>query len=230
MVKSHRPSIVVAALLAIVFACAPNAWAANTTCTTFMTGDLPSLVVPAGAVCVLSNAIVDGNITVSAGSQLFIQGGVTVNGNVTATDQPAIILVDHASPAIANIIDGNVSVIGASYATICGAVIGGNVTITNTAPQQVGLGGSEPGAACAPVGGGNIIWGNVSVEGNAVAAFRVADNIVSGNMSILANTGPATKRVLNNRVVQGHLTCSGNDTPFVIGGNQATKLIGQCQP
>jgi hypothetical protein len=56
-------------------------------------------------------------------------------GTVTATDQPAIILVDHASPAIANIIDGNVSVIGASVTST--VALNDSSRITRNTPHDV---------------------------------------------------------------------------------------------
>ena len=90
------------------------------------------------------------------------------------------------------------------------------------------------GAAATPwvltIGGGNHVPnGNVRIEGNDGLFFRVADNVVGGNLTITGNTGPATKRVLNNTVVK-NMTCTENDPPFVIGGNVALKLIGQCGP
>jgi hypothetical protein len=222
----------------LTFAITVTAWAASTTCTGDMTGTFDSIVVPPGAYCGLSSATVNGSIAAYEGSQLFIAGGVTVIGNVSATSpQWFYIYTDPA--AVANNIHGNIAVIGATgdlqdpfagvAVYICGTIIGGNVRIADTI-NSIAFGGSEPGAACQPNGGGNSVpAGNVRIEDNAGPFFRVADNTVAGNMRIIGNTGSATKRVLNNQAGL-QLTCLYNDSPFVIGGNSAKKLIGQCHP
>jgi|GEM_PF-3076502 len=222
----------------LTFAITVTGWASSTMCTSDMTGAFESIVVPAGAYCGLSSATVNGSIAAYEGSQLFIAGGVTVIGNISAAS-PQWFYIYTNSPAVANNIHGNVAVIGATgdlqdplagvAVVICGAIIGGNVRITDTV-NSVAFGGSEPGAACSTFGGGNSVpAGNVRIEDNAGPFFRAADNVVSGNMRVIGNTGPATKRVLNNQVGL-QLTCLYNDSPFVIGGNQAKKLVGQCHP
>jgi hypothetical protein len=225
-------------IMFLTFAMSVTAWADSTTCTGDMTGSFESIVVPPGAYCGLYSANVNGNIAAYEGSQLFIGGGVTVIGNVSATSpQWFYIYTDPA--AVANNIHGNVTVIGATgdlqnpfsgvAVYICGTIIGGNVRITDTI-NSIAFGGSEPGAACESNGGGNSVpAGNVRIEDNAGPFFRVADNTVAGNMRIIGNTGSATKRVLNNQIGL-QLTCLYNDSPFVIGGNNAKKLIGQCRP
>lgn len=213
-----------------------SAWAESTTCTgTLSGGTFESIVVPAGAICTIFNSIVNGSISALDGSQLFLEGGVTVNGSISGVN-PAFFYIDIETAFGANTINGNVSTIGALHnnfsqipVLICGTTIRGNVLIAD-GQDSVGFGGEEPGAACQLRGGGNtVLSGNVRVESNNVTTFRVADNSVDGNVRIEGNTGTATKRVLNNDVGL-NLTCNDNASPFVIGGNSAKKLIGQCKP
>lgn len=204
--------------------------------TTPMTGTFGSIVVPPGKNCDLANATVNGNVVGYEGSFVSLDGGVHVTGNVSQIDGFGFTIATFPSFATTpNVVDGNVNATGttgnSSFVAvgICGATIGGNVQVTGTL-NSVAFGGSEPGAACHSIGGGNHVPnGNVRIEGNAGLFFRVADNVVGVNLTIDENTGGATKRVLNN-VVGKNLTCTDNDLPFVIGGNTAAKLIGQCQP
>jgi hypothetical protein len=194
-------------------------------CTGVMTGEIDgNVIVPAGASCTLEAAHVNGNIRAEPGaSSLSLLGDVVVRGNISDAPNTDVEIISEA-PRGTNTIYGNVS----SAVVICGAVVDGNVTMTGNT-FEVALGGSESGAACQPVGGGNRISGNVSVTDNAPIFFRVADNQVGGNVTIKDTTGPATKRVLNN-TVRHNLTCRDNDQPFVVAGNVAAKSVGQCAP
>jgi len=201
-----------------------------------MTGTFNSIVVPPGKNCDLANATVNGSISGSEGSIVSLDGGVHVTGNVSGIDGSFFTIATLPPFATTpNVGDGNVNVIGTTgdpgfvAVAICGATIGGNVQVTGTL-NSVAFGGSEPGAACAAIGGGNhVTKGNVRIEGNTGLFFRIADNFVGFNLTIDENTGGATKRVLNNTVGK-NLTCTDNDSPFVIGGNAAANLIGQCKP
>jgi hypothetical protein len=204
--------------------------------TTPLSGTFGSLVVPAGKNCDIANAVVYGNIVVNEGSTLSLLGGVFVTGNLSASNSYSIgAFIMAPFGTTPNTVGGNISTIGTTgdpngvAVEFCGTVVGGNVRIANT-QYSVAFGGSESGAACTGIGGGNHVPdGNVSIEKSGGLFFRAADNVVGGDFRIVGNTGGATKRVLNN-VVGRTLTCTDNDSPFVIGGNVASKLIGQCGP
>jgi hypothetical protein len=196
---------------------------ASTGCTGVMTGEIHgNLIVQAGVSCTLRKAHVHGNIHAMRGSSLVLAGDVTVEGNIS--DPPGTKVDIHTqSPLGPNTIRGNVS----SAFQICGAVVGGNVTMLGN--TFLALGGSEAGAACRAIGGGNKIAGNATVIHNDPTFFRVADNKVNGNVTIIETAGAATKRVLNNSI-SGNLVCVHNDQPFVRSGNVASLSVGQCAP
>jgi hypothetical protein len=214
--------------LAVGALLATDVRADSTMCSSDMSGaTLGSVDVPAGTECDLSNATVNGNIYMQAGSVLAIYGNVTVTGNISGLGSRIVEIYNGGTGS--NEVVGNVTIDSNDTAFICGSRIDGNIAISNSYGLEVAFGGSEPGAACSRSGGGNVVGGTVSIANNKVTFFRAADNVVSKNMTILDNIGLATKRVLNNTVT-GNLTCSDNDPPFIIGGNHAAKLIGQCKP
>jgi hypothetical protein len=183
-------------------------------------------VVPAEAVCILSDATVNGNIETQSGS-LFLVGNVTVNGNIESQGGQITALINEGSGS--NQVFGNVDIDSSNTVAICGSSINGDVAISNTNPGEVAFGGSEVGATCSTIGGGNIIGGNVTITKNNVTTLGAADNIIGGNMTITYTLGAGTKQVINNKVT-GNLQCSNNDQPFVSAGNQAKQLTGQCKP
>jgi hypothetical protein len=205
---------------------------AQTVCTGDASGAFQSLLVPAGAVCRVSNATIEQGIVALEGSWLYLLGGVTVNGNVSASSPT---LFESLAIHGVNTIHGNVAIVGGEYVTACGTQIGGNVLIAETANRgtfgfSLVLFGGTNGFACAPVGGGNTVSsGNVRIAYNDLTYMQVADNAVSGNVTIVGNTGAAAKYVFHNQLTQ-HLTCRDNVDPVVAEGNTAAKLVGQCAP
>jgi hypothetical protein len=192
-----------------------------TLCTGTMTGTIRgNVTVPMGKTCSLQTAVVTGNMRAQAGSSLAVLGDVTVKGNIVGA--PSTVQIYSRPPHGPNTITGNVT----GGQMICGAVMRGNVTMSRNS-ILLALGGTESGAACRNLGGGNKITGNVIVSDNAPSFFRVADNQVRGNVIIRGTSGTATKRVLNNSI-RGVLVCRDNKQPFVTSGNVATISVGQC--
>jgi hypothetical protein len=223
-----------------------DARADDTLCNSSMSGTLGNIVVPADAECDLSDATVNGNIIQQSGSNLFLEGNVTVNGNISSHGGQIIAIspLNAGTPEIV----GNVKIESNNQVEICGARIDGNVEISNTNPAEVMFGGSDnskvPAGPKVPKGmfggcaskvpkgggaGGNIIGGNVKITNNDVQFLQADDNVVGKNLIITDNFGSGTEQVVNN-AVKGNLTCSGNGVQFVSSGNTAKNLIGECQP
>ncbi len=218
--------------------------AASVNCTGTLTGTFDNVVVPGGAECDVGAATVNGSINVGAGAELFMYGPATVKGSVSGNGSYAIVIYNASLAPTAvtnknalvsgksevptgNNILGNLNITNNNTAEVCGAFIGGNVFITGTYGTEVAFGGSEFGAACSTVGGGNVIGGAVSIQNNKATFFRDADNVVGRTMTVSGNQGSANKNVLNNSVA-ATLACFNNTAPFNAGGNSATSSTGQC--
>jgi hypothetical protein len=222
--------------LALAFSgVAASASAQTTICDGVLSGAFHSVFVPAGRPCSMHDATVEQSIVVSEWAQLQLVGNVTVDGNISASGAASVQALTTAAGS--NTVRGNIMVVGTDYVRICGTQIGGNVLVIETANRGavgtfslVAFGGEQAGSVCQSVGGGNTVTsGNVRIDSNDVTFFRVADNVVAGNMTISGNTGVAAKRVLNNQVGL-RLTCRDNVEPLLADGNTAAKLIGQCEP
>jgi hypothetical protein len=186
-------------------------------------------VVPEDADCNLSFATVNGNIDQQSGSRLILIS-VAVNGNISSHGGLITVLetFPHATPTT---ITGNVEMDSNTQVDICAVNISGDVTISNTNPQEVSF-----GAGCSGYGSfENTIGGNVSIANNNGSRLIVGYNTVGGNMSITDNLASSQSLVQSNDVT-GNLTCSGNappptlNLPFFGPPNTAKKLIGQCAP
>jgi hypothetical protein len=158
------------------------------------------------------NQTFTGTLTVTAGQNCNFIGGV-VTGNV---------LVSGGSFSMTNAtITGNLSIQGnAAFSVGEGSHVGGNLTI-----QNVSSAASNNRVCGARVGT------NLSVNTNATAvAVGAADivdcpgNVVGGNLSVQGNTGATT---IYNNAISKNLVCSSN-TLITGGGNVANKKQNQC--
>jgi hypothetical protein len=150
-------------------------WAADTTCTSTLTGTIDgNVVVPDGASCTLSDATVAGNVHVRQNASL----------TVDATQQPATI-------------DGNLHADHCAFALLEGGVtVTGNVRIGQCAQQSgfvgpgIKIGGdfectNNPGACEADLGD---VHGNLQIDGNSGASADISLVSVGGNLRCHGNT------------------------------------------
>jgi hypothetical protein len=162
--------------------------ATNTTCTGSMTGILKNVDVPDGASCVLSGAIVEGNVHVKRGASLSVGplGVTTIRGNVEA---------DHC---LSVWLAGTVTVEGNLHIQHCtldsgyegpGVEVGGNVQCQNNSGACQAVSGWVGGnlqvksniSDSASDISGNTIGGNLQCQGNMPAPTHTAPNDVHGN-------------------------------------------------
>jgi hypothetical protein len=241
--KRTLPTMVVA-LATLVGA--PSAAAGETTCVGSLTATYDNVVVPAGAHCSLSGARVRGNVLVPNGASLTISsrpegsGGLglgnptIVDGNVQAENASSVSIFGSE-------VRGNVQLKGGSGgASFFLARVRGNVQVEGMAGWLslvfTGIGG---GLEVTKTSGGlqlvlSFVTGSVKVADNAVpttVAFGAGMSVdglrASGDLQVLNNRGPGTKRVTGN-IVGGSLQCFGNTASFVGGPNTAGKREGQC--
>ena len=157
-----------------------------------------NLTISAGQSVTFSQGVVTGNIKVNGGT-LFLSNGSYVGGNIQ---------VSSGNVSIANsTVDGNVQFVGGgSFAIGAGAVINGNLQIQNLPAS------TKPQTVCGATVGGNlalqnsaapVAFGAVDVVGTSVAC----GNMIGGNMQIQDNTAPVQ---LFNNTVRKNLICQQN--------------------
>lgn len=170
-----------------------------------------SVVVPAGATCVIFNSTVAGNVVVGARASITLVGA-TVRGNFVSNGAQDIRIGDCGEFGCAvprpTVISGNVSITGTtgvpSFPTrnvICDVTFaGGNVVLrNNSAPFVIGT--------------------DSQCNFGSGARFR-------GSLALYDNTAPITLRDVQT---SGFLQCSGNaPAPVNGGGNTALAKFGQC--
>ena len=163
--------------VAILVGGASAVYAANTSCTGTLNGNITgNIVVPGGASCTLSDATVTGGVQVSQGASL----------TVDATQQPTTI-------------GGNVQAINCASALLEGGVtVGGNVQIQGCAGQSgfvgpgVKVGGSfqcinNSGGCEADLGN---VHGNVQIQNSSSADISLVS--VGGSLQCQSNTASPT--------------------------------------
>jgi hypothetical protein len=228
----------------IMLAALPAARAAETTCTTVMTGTVNgNLVVPAGTQCSLNGATVTGNVTVGKGAQLLIFAG-TIYGNIQAHQCNSVFLTSFGT-AIS--VGGNLQIQnctgtgdnGYSDSGLPGTIeIDGNFQCQNNTAPCLAEGGTvlnnvQVNDNTGPAFIENaMIHGNLQVSGNDGGSTNpgavVTGDAVMGNAQVNRNSGTGNVAIANN-VVHGNLQCASN-TPGVIVGNNTVSghTQGQC--
>jgi hypothetical protein len=209
---------------------AAPAVADDTVCVGPLSGTHDNVVVPPGANCTLSGAIVKGNVTALRSSSLGTNLS-RIGGNIEA-HRPRFV------GSFGDTIGGNFSVTGATgdpgfifppfnvTVFVCGSSLpNGNIVVKRSMNGTVAVGSLL--AACP---GNTVGKGNIQVEHNFIPpgeALAVARNTVGGNVQVFKNRGPGQKNVAEN-VVRQNLQCRQNDEPFVGQPNVARKAEGQC--
>ena len=170
-----------------------------------------NVTVSSGLVCII-NATVMGNVQ-QAGGQLrivgsIVVGNVQINGDGQFTIGPGAIIGNDLQ--IQNLPGGSVE------NQICDATVRGNLQFQNNG-TAVEIGSASPSCA------GNIIGGNLEVQGNT-GRTAIFNDIVVGNLQDQNNT--AATQVFDNFVEQS-LQCQ-NNTAISGGANAAKQKQGQC--
>ena len=196
-----------------------------TRCVGVLTGVFERVVVPAGAMCGLTNSIVEKDVVALEHSVLGMSF-TSVGGDLKGK-KADVIQVQEVT------IGGNVDVRnGGSHplfieVVLCGVTVTrGHMHVQNmTGGIQIGL-ASQPQFCSTP----SRIGGHLELKENLITAARmmsVRGNMVGGDGKIFKNEGPGTKVVQSNTFAK-QLDCKGNAAPFVGGPNVARRTEGQC--
>ena len=230
------------AVIAAMGASATSALADTTPirCTGTRTGVVwnRDVVVPPNKPCTLYNSVVNGGVSVQAGSYfqatntsisaavvayqsqtVFIDTGSSVGGRIS-TDLTAQVFVYNAT------INGSIGVKRSNSAVqVCGTTVKGAAFTVSSSNRDI-LIGDPLTEGCS---GNKVPNGSITLVGNSTnLEFVVRANSVGGNLVVTNNTGISQKHVQSN-TGGNRLRCAANGSPFVGGpnGSWLTKE-GQC--
>ena len=185
-------------------ASASAAGAVTTNCTGQLSGvTVDAVNVPSGARCTLLNSVVNGDVTVQAGSA-FLASNTQIAGQLSAYRATVQLSrttvggsVSHVQPVDFPISENNFL----TKAVLCGSTVNGDYSVQG-APSfgRIFLGGSSCGTA-----GNNTVRGSLVDSNNQATSNEVAGNSIGG-----------------------YLVCQGNSPAPTGGGNTAPVKIGQC--
>src|SRR5262245_21142215 len=160
----------------------------STPCTGAMTGAFGHVVVPAGADCSLSDAIVQGDVRVHHNASLSVGPSTTIDGDVEARHCRFVLL--NGSVGIAGDVEIHECTARSGY-TGPGIQIGGNFKCHGNSAECVAANGA--------VGGDARINGNVSL-----APSDISVNAIGGDLKCHHNS-PAPVHALGPNLVSGRL-------------------------
>jgi hypothetical protein len=193
----------------------------------FVAGVFDDVLVPPGALCIILNSVVKGNIKALQDALLAVNN-TQVGGSIYGDKADAVQLNN-------NLVLGNIEIaeggphIQFSEATVCGTTLpNGNIKVI----KVNGTVALSPAFFCGAV---NVVTkGNVIVEDNLINPFGffvkqldVRNNSVAQNLQVFKNVGTNPKTVQNNNAGES-IQCTENSPPFVGGPNTAPKKEGQC--
>jgi hypothetical protein len=197
------------------------------------------LIVPAGAVCLLTRVTVRGDVTVRAGGflqathttvrgdargrraqTLFFDAGSKVYGNLVADRTAQVFLFESR-------VEGRIDVRQASgKVNVCGNTVRGDIHVSKRSGPDILVG--DPLAIDCP---GNVVKrGDIVLEDNATDVELIVrgNTLGHGDLEVRRNGGPSAKFVENNNG-KGRLVCVGNAASFTASGNTGwARLLGQC--
>ncbi len=162
--------------LPIIAACwSADARAQNATCTGSGTGTFGNLTVPDGSSCNLSNATVNGNITVGKNSKLIVSGGITtIAGNVQANQCQSVMLMGSV------LINGDVEI---HQCAADGGYVGPGIEIGGNFECH-----NNSGACIAQMG---TVTGDLHIHNNSSQApSDISFNTIGGDLQCAQNTPP----------------------------------------
>lgn len=194
------------------------------TCMGTVTGSFDNIVVPPGATCIVTNAMVRGNIKALEDAVLAITLNTTINGSVYG-DKADVLQINNIVT-----IHGNIEMVeGGPHPlfhelSICGTHLpNGNIKIIK---RDGGI-DISPTAFCIAQPN-NLDKGSLQVEDNVIPGkgIFIRENRVAQNLQVYKNLALGST-VMNNIVGQS-VQCFENRGPFVGGPNTAPKKEGQC--
>lgn len=214
MSKIHRSAALAAATLALGLAGASTA-SADAVAPTVCDGALSNVVVgdvsvPYGTDCTLTNVLVNGSITTEPDAGAISLRSTVVTGDVTTQS---------------------------ARLELRGAIVGGDLSATDTADGVVVVQSAVSGAASfantateLAIGDldrferGNLFGGGLSIT-STFGPATVGANAVGGDLVVRGGRAKATVR---RNLVRGALDCSGSSPAPTGGANLAGSKLGQC--
>lgn len=240
-------AIITLAALGALLATAPAALAADTICTTYITGPqaiIGNVVVPDGASCLLGwvpppttlccnpppppgfgPVSVSGSVTVGHRSNLVVGSQSTIAGNLQANNCGYVELVSESS----EVIDGNVQI-----AKCNGGATPGQPAFLSTGSGSRILGNFQCQNNTGPcVLEGAFVGQYVQVLYNVTPAgslpSQIDDNQILGSVQVMNNVFPGSPSIIDNNHISGSLQCQSNSPPPTGAGNTVARgKQGQC--
>ena len=198
------------------------------------------VIVPANAVCVLTDSTVEGNVTVLEGAY-FQATNTDITGKVRATGAGTL-FIDNEST-----IGRDVKSFGSAQVFVFNATIGRGLYVDGTTEVvqicgtnftkgdvqvlrsglDILVGSSDPLVECA---GNTLGDGDLELRRNTTdVEFIVSGNAVSDDLEVLHNLGPVEKTITDN-TGGDELECFGNEEPVNASGNTGwNEREGQCR-
>lgn len=178
------------------------------------TGEADDLVVKTGTLCVLAGAHVHGDVLAEPGSELFLDLGTHVDGDVEVKRDAAT---------------------GAFQATIRGSYECDHCVFEDVIESSVGRNVEVEGAQEGDFILGSTIGGNLEIETSTVGnfAFVVQGNQISGNVKLEENTGAMGVEgnsiggnlvIVENEITQS--LCAPEDCPPFANGHFDSNNVG----
>lgn len=229
----RKELLLLGVLASLVLAVAPSAAANDTPCVGTVTGMHDNIVVPPGQSCVVSGAIVRGNVKALQDSRLLVTGS-NVRGSVEGDKADIVQVVDSTVRENINIKEGGPVAAAPGFFLCAGGVTTPCEAVVLRVTVEEGniqIERMEGDVVVRSVGVLSPIRGNVKLEDNFIPAgqFLTVDigTRVAQNLQVFKNKGPGSKFVLGNTVGES-LQCFENDPPFFGGPNVAREAQGQC--
>lgn len=180
--KRTLVGVVAAAAWALVMSSVAFAGTSSLSCTTTITGTVSTnVVVPSGATCAVSEATINGNVSVAEGAGLFVTKGVLITGNLEAASGAGVLLGEGVT------LKGSYGAVEADSAILGASLLGKNVSFTGglygllgTVTANLECAGGTTGATTATTVGGKNAGCTVGDLPTAVGAVDVAADKAGG--------------------------------------------------
>lgn len=194
----------------------PTASADDTECGSVLAGPVDNVIVPSESVCILTAAMVSGNVLVQPDAALFIELGTTITGSVEVMERSLTVLTE------ATIAGNVVAQRDAGFFIEPGGSVLGNVEVKEdaaTGSLEGSIGGDYKCDKCFFQDViGSTVGGSVEVVGSHDGDF-IIDSTILGNLSISESNAGGFAFILAGTTISGNLIFQKNVGPTVISGN-----------
>ena len=183
-----------------------------------------------------SGSSIHGSVQLASNSDFLELPGAAIGGSVTGSSPfyveldgsvGSVSLTDPVGFFLSGTVSGSVTVTGASGTTpgglpngVCGATIGGNLTVQDSTSGSPWVIGDTNPAVTGSCPTGNSIRGSASILSNA-ASVDFSDNTVGSSLSVSRNTGGGT---LDDNQVTGSISCASNNPRYAAAGNTSRGI------